>query len=258
MHLIAAIDLWAYADESGIHGDALWCIIAGYIASPRQWSLFRKEWRVHLEKRQLSSFHSRKFNWDSPGAKEFVMTLATTINNHRLYPIGVAIAVKAFNALTLGERKFLTGGNWNQRTDRFETHGKPSESYFVTFLEFIHQALKRVPEDAHLHLVFDRQNIMESRAKETYEELVASGAMIGSHKLSDISYHIDPPEPALQAADLYAHEWYGFLVNNRKTDVMNILTKKERGMYYVDATVLEKNLTLKLPPSERTKIQALK
>ena len=60
-HLIVAIDLYAYADESGIQGSAPYCLMAGYIASPRRWKPFNAAWKATLEEYGVPEFHAKDF-----------------------------------------------------------------------------------------------------------------------------------------------------------------------------------------------------
>ena len=36
--------LEAYLDESGIHREASWCLVAGFVASSKQWRWFDDRW----------------------------------------------------------------------------------------------------------------------------------------------------------------------------------------------------------------------
>jgi hypothetical protein len=273
-HLVAVLDLYAYADDSGLHGNASYCLLAGYIASPRQWSLFSHEWQAILKDFGVSDFHAKGFfspvarrahdvyrTWDNDKAEQFISRLTKVINEHRLYPLGCAVNVPDFFTFTIGERRFLTGGIWNAKKGVFKTTGKPSAPYFAAFTYFVRVALDQTPEGARLHLVFDRQNVMESRACNTLEEMIAMPNLLpGSEKLGSISYYISPQEPALQAADLYTYGWQDYCTKNHSSSfllklAMSQLTIKDRGMSIFNLKGIEDNLALNLPREERVRIQ---
>ena len=50
--------LEAYLDESGIHGSAPWCLIAGFVASSRQWAWFENRWAKRTTE---AEFHAKEF-----------------------------------------------------------------------------------------------------------------------------------------------------------------------------------------------------
>ena len=60
-HLIAALHLWAYGDESGIDERAKYCLILGYIAAPLQWQRFNELWKMALKNYEVPEFHSIDF-----------------------------------------------------------------------------------------------------------------------------------------------------------------------------------------------------
>lgn len=238
INLIVALNFLVYLDESGIHNDATWCILAGYIASPHQWTLFRHDWNEILKRHNLKKFHAREFDWRKDNASQFVIELANSIHNNALHPIGAAVEVSVFNKLTIDERRVITGGLWDSKRDKFLTSGKPSEPYFAAFIHVIQQATKKVSNKTRLNLIFGHQNVMESLALQTFKEMIAYG-MNGSDKLRDITYSNDTGEPALQPADLYSYAWYNYLTHgeeirpNLKTP-MEILCKKDKGMDCLD------------------------
>lgn len=275
-HLLAMVELYAYADESGMHGSPSHLVLAGYIASPRQWDSFCREWRSWLSEFGISLFHSKNFfssvarghhkefgNWSNKKAQEFIFGLTQIIHGHRIYPLGCGIDVQAFNDFTIGERRFLTCGIWNPRKGVFEANhnGKPSSPYFAAFQYFVRNALDRTPEKAKLHLVFDHQDQMESYAHNAFE----AWGKIPRHKsdvekLDSITYQVSTNTPQLQAADLYTYGWYNYIVHGISRNpilhlAMHELTLKDRGMGLFNAKGIEDNLQKALPPSERSRIR---
>src|SRR3972149_6354915 len=99
-HLIMTIDLHAYADESGIEGDSLYCIVAGFVGSPRWWDKFNADWRaiINAAPDDVEEFHAKDFfernhaakknsernpfrSWS--GASAFLATLVDVIVRYR-------------------------------------------------------------------------------------------------------------------------------------------------------------------------------
>ncbi len=276
-HVMAILNLYAYADESGIHENPSFFVLAGYIASPRQWDIFCKDWRNVLNSFSVSEFHAKDFfqlkarqiheqynQWSEGKKRYFISELSKAINSHRLYPIGCAVDVKAFNSFTIGERRYLTGGGWDHKKGIFKTTGKPSAPYFAAFHYYVRAALDRTPDKTKLHLVFDRQNVMESYAHQTFEEMVAlSGRMLGSEKLDSIVFNMSSSKPQLQAADLFTYTTYRYAVDGLPSDyslgiAMNQLFKDRRSVGIMNAEGIETFLQKYLPEVERSRIQEQK
>jgi hypothetical protein len=271
---LAILNLYAYADESGVHENPLFFVLAGYIASPRQWDLFCKDWQNILDSFGVSEFHAKDFfqlkarqihtqyrKWSDDNNRQFISELSKAINSRRLYPIGCAVDVNAFNNITVGERRYLTGGKWDAKKGRFTTSGKPSAPYFAAFHYYVRAALDRTSDKAKLHLVFEHQNVMESKARQTFEEMIAlSSKMEGSEKLDSIVYSISTDKPQLQAADLFSHTTYRYAVGGIPSDyslgiAMNQLFKDRRSVGLMNTEGIETFLQKYLPEIERLRIQ---
>ena len=61
MPIFDVFDVGVCADESGIQDSAPICIIAGYIASVKQWLWFDSRWDAVLKRFDVSDFHSKNF-----------------------------------------------------------------------------------------------------------------------------------------------------------------------------------------------------
>ncbi|HEY8767484.1 MAG TPA: DUF3800 domain-containing protein [Dehalococcoidia bacterium] len=231
------VKLYAFADESGIEGTGAYCIIAGYIGSPRQWDNLRHAWQAVLVKYGVPEFkaidvfqparwvHRPHFrDWSEARMQTFLGELLSIIDRRRIDPIGGALHVPAWNALTHNQRRFFTGGMLGTKaviyadgsvrvTPKFKTSGAPSRPYMGVFQAFVGEALEKTPTGAVVNFVFDRQNVIESRAVETFHELFKNGQLPDElkAKLGDITYADSHREEPLQAADLYAYFWNRFL-----------------------------------------------
>lgn len=274
-HILAILNLYAYADESGMHENPLFFVLGGYIASPRQWDFFCKDWQKVLNSFSVHAFHAKDFfqlkarqmhkrynKWSEDQNRLFISELSKAVNSHKLYPIGCAIDVKAFNSFTIGERRYLTGGNWDAKKRRFTTSGKPSVSYLAAFHYYVRAVLDRTPDKAKLHLVFDYQNVMKSKARQTFNEMAALPSLMQGHeKLDSINYFYSSDKPQLQAADLFTYVTYRYAVDGIPNDyslgiAMKRLLKDRRSVGLMNTEGIEAFLQKYLPAIERSRIQA--
>jgi len=122
----------AYLDESGIHGGAPVCVVAGYFGRRNHWRHFETAWKAVLSRfgYQLEDFHSK--NWiKSRDKRPLLIELAKTIGKYSIYPVSMAIVVEDFNAFALQQRRWLTGAVAHK--GKLITTGCPTKPYFVPF-----------------------------------------------------------------------------------------------------------------------------
>jgi len=278
-----ALQFAAAGDESGIHTGAPYCLVCGYSGSAKEWLAFEPRWQAALHDAGVEWFHSKQFfgrdkrgrrlgpyaKWLASDAERFLEKLALTINERRLTPIGVAIDVEAFNALTLGERRFLTGGLWAAPPDLSRgrwTHntGAPTKPYYLALQSFFVQAARHTPKDAQINILLDRQNVLQAQAINMFNLTVERGLAVDGQKkdLRWIAFGSSREEPALQAADLRTHTWYANLVHGESLDserdyAMHLLTKKDKFIGICNAEYMEGILGA-LPDDVRNKLRGLK
>jgi hypothetical protein len=233
-HLIVASVMHTFGDESGIEGSATYCIIAGYIAAPKEWEKFRRQWRRILRKYHVPEFHAKDFyqperrkrikhydGWPKEKESEFLVALLRTINECDIHPIGAAIHVPSFNAFDHDERRYLSGGLLATHAfghpdgstvvlkGDFKSSGAPSRPYMAIFQRFIGEALLKAPPKTIVHFTFDIQNALQVRAIETFHEQFKSRHLPPDleAKAGSIRYANSVEEEPLQAADLCAYFW---------------------------------------------------
>lgn len=171
---------------------------------------FKRAWSKVLQAYGVSRFHARDFfagnfggpssvyhGWQTDKAVAFLHELVATINGLNLRPIGGAIVVNDFNALTLGERRILTGGLWSIPKQKFVVSGAPTKPYFAAFVRFLIEAMEQTPKNAITHFVFDRQNVMERNAARLFHGLTSYHAFEGHEKLGSLQYADPGQELAL-------------------------------------------------------------
>ena len=219
----------AYGDETGTQAGSHYCALLGYVASPRQWKLFRRDWRTALgkvpefhaidffQKKRWRSSKSPYHGWSEKKAKRFLDGLLRTINRYDLIPIGFAFHIEAFQALSLDERRRLTGAvrrnrihpyrNTVEVTSTLVSSGAPEQPYFMGWHYLITEALNHSPPSVIVNFVFDSRLTIEARAHQTFDEIRSTGMPEISKRLGLHSFGDSAKYEPLQAADLYAYVW---------------------------------------------------
>lgn len=261
-------DWWAYGDETGTHEESQFCAVLGYVGSPRQWKLFRRDWRRIVGKDQ--EFHAQKFfqreswrsskspyhNWSDKKARDFLNQLLDIIHRQQIVPIGFAYDVADFKALDLHERKLLTGATNVTRTrvrkgelkvtDKLIGSGKPSEPYMLGFNYIITEALKAAPANAKVNYVFDRRERSEAWARMAYEQIMRYSEIPQIRdRLGQLSFDDSINCEPLQAADLYAYVWNRLLHESMNADLWHALgrlTRKHDSMGIAEAPLYQQLL----------------
>jgi hypothetical protein len=228
-HVLAMMELYTYCDESGIEDSATYCLIVGFVATPRQWKALKADWAKALKTFGVPVFHAKDFfpparrrhvecygNWSDKKAEAFLNSLLDTITKRQITTVAVALEVEGFWAQTEETRRLVTGDLTlsEQRDDglihtRLIRSGAPKRPYAATFKLFIDSMLSFMPQDALLHFYFDRQEIFEFHAVEQFNYMAKYYARdgTGGERLGTIAYAGKEKEIALQAADLNAYLW---------------------------------------------------
>lgn len=278
------MNLHVAADESGVHGNASYCLVTGYVGTPQHWGRFERQWKEILARYSVSDFHAKRFfarderggrldcykGWPAEKALSFLDNLLFCVDQRRLSPIGGAVQVPSFDALTYGERRFLTGGNFTA-DGRWLTSGAPSKPYYLALEHLLVEALNRASEDTTIHFLFDRQEVLGARAVQTFNEIVGRAParstsyctqpLVGVEKLGRLAFGKCSKEPCLQAADLLTHSWYSYLsrgaegLSDERRYAMNQLTRKRQDIRIYNTEGFELVLS-KLPSEVRAALQA--
>lgn len=197
--------------------------LAGYMGSVKETSLFEDRWTAALVKQDVACFHSRDFfhrhgkyvslsdgtehkyaDWSDTRKSEFLTDLTDAINNSRLRRVGSYTDVTAFNALAYGERRHLTGGNFNGQ--KFTEDGAPTRPYFLNWQACLIQANDQAIADAEVLFVFSRDDNNEPRALAHFAEILKHLPRFRG-RFGNIVYQAPIAAPALQAADLFVYSW---------------------------------------------------
>jgi Protein of unknown function (DUF3800) len=208
--------LEAYCDESGIHDTAKSCAVIGLVGSARNWQKFEENWR---NASGGVDFHGRRFfarakgqrvdvhaGWTDKEAENYLLKLVTVITETNFRPVGGVVRIDDFNRLSLGDRKYMTGGLYDVDKKRFLFGGAPTKPYFVAFHECLMAGVRSVKKPTwKVHFVFDRQNEMAGYATQSYQKLLKQGCKEFRTRLGELSFKDKAGVAGLQAADLLAH-----------------------------------------------------
>lgn len=237
-HLIMAARMLVRTDETGIHANAPACVIAGFVSSPGQWKLFDADWRAVLRSYRVDCFHGKIFfnrkkirrkernpylNWSDRRADDFFEALLSVIDKRKIVPVGGAVDVPAFEALSYGEQCALVS-YWKRRGVRKTSTPVP---YHLAFRMMLVDAADHTDPATELHFLMARQEEYQQRAFEAYAGMKKS---VEQHEARFKSFGVAEPidQPSLQAADLMLGQWIDAWTTLRKGRKLN--TKQHRVM----------------------------
>lgn len=203
----------AYLDESGIHGGARICVVAGYFGRRNHWRHFEAAWTSILVRFgcRLEDFHAK--NWlKSREKRPLLIELAKAIGKYAIYPVSMAITVDDFNAFTSQQRRWLTGAVAHK--GKLITTGCPTKPYFVPFQLCLLRVTKYIKPGSRAHFFFGLDRTFGDYAAALFRLVKAKNKddsrleWSKKNRLGDISFPMASETPELQAADLLAYLTY--------------------------------------------------
>lgn len=276
-HLAMVLKMWAFGDESG-GVDTRYCLLGGFVASERQWKLFRRDWDAILKREGVPAFHAVEFfqpasfesssspytGWRLPRRKKFLADLLGVIERRRqIHPIGSLVDVRDFLAMHPDARRMATGGlrlwKWNVDLDapdgskveiesRLKAYGTERRPYPASFFGFIKEALEHTPDGAKLHFMFDLNEVEEGLAHENYGKLRKYGRW-DSEKLGGIRFESASDHAPIQLADLYSYVVVDWVTKNSDVGILLrqaaevLIGKRKRTIRFRDANAFEQDLS---------------
>jgi hypothetical protein len=239
---IVAFEMLAYSDESGSEPDQKFCLIAGFASRPDIWQSLEAEWAKVLKDHDVPEFKSTRYfardslgnrvgeyaGWSDERATEYRDRLLGIISTHVLLPVGAAVEHRAFGALTIGERRFLTGGRLRKdKPHKWKRTGAPSKPYMFAMLAAVGSVVQELRDygSVRVNFFFDENTVIRDNAIKTYHDLkdnlkeepdpiVAAGAS----RMGFIGFDDSELQPRLQVADLLANAWHGELVGDKNEE----------------------------------------
>ena len=217
----------AFIDDSGTHtNDSPVCVAAGYFGGTHYWKQFDLDWERAVKSRGLDEFHANKFwagglggksvgkyaDWTKADCESFLEELLGIIGRCRIWPVGSAVVVADWNALTLNERSHLSGAVFEN--GEYQKGGAPTKPYFMAFL-FAIQSIARHCDDGHtVDFVVDESKELNGYAQSYFQEMKMS-KYPHADKLRTIQSGDSKVLPGLQAADLLAYLTLRFTRQNQ-------------------------------------------
>ncbi len=212
--------LVAYLDESGVHGDADVCVVAGYFGGVNQWRQFERQWKSILVKFDISGFHAHRFwakshgrsvgeyiGWDKARRDRLIRELTSAITSRRIYPVAGAVDVKEWRSLTDDQRKWLSGAVTQGET--FLDPGARKKPYFLPFQSCIVNSVRYCKPGVRIHYVCDLNKNLCGYGLDLFQKYKTLSAKWGP-SLGDIAFSSDADAVHLQAADLLAYQTYQY------------------------------------------------
>ena len=167
--------------------------------------------------------------------------------------------MRAFNDLTVGERRFVTGAF--MKGSKPITSGAQSQPYYLAFQYLVIEATNQAGENTTINFMFDRQNVLQAKAELTFGEYVKHMSDESRRKkLGRIAFGASTDFPGLQAADMLTHLWYSYMshgagMGEARHRAIQTLTRKRDEMRLFNAERLEELLS-GLSPADRASIRA--
>jgi len=204
-----------YLDESGIHDGAKICVIAGYVGTQGKLRRLEAAWKRVLKRHsvKLEDFHAKDFIKKTkygPLLKELARAIAS---QHRVIPISAGVIIDDFNALSLQERRFLTGGTLGGKSGKVFTSGCPNKPYFIPFQQVVKLGTSYAPPGGKAHFSFGINNQFSGYAVALFRQIEEQKKLLTStwktrDRLGSLQFPLAAEAAQLQAADLFAHLTY--------------------------------------------------
>ena len=213
--------LEAYIDESGIHGDATVCVVAGYFGRRNHWNHFESAWRkaLHRFNFQLAEFHAKDLIKQTKH-RPMLLELAKTISKYQIYPVSMILVVDDFKSFPHDLKCWLTGASFRKGK---QFSGAPSKPYFVPFQLLIQRVTDyaKIGSRAHFFCGLDRHFSEYARAlfaKIKTDPPRPHSNWTSKSRLGDVVFPMASETPGLQAADLFAHLSYLHMLERMKQE----------------------------------------
>ena len=210
------MSLLAYLDDSGTHANkSPVCVAARYYGGVHYWKRFNLDWLCTVKNRGLSEFHASRFwpamcskplgeykGWSKDDCESFLTELLDIIRRYRIWPVGSAVVSSDWNALTVHERRYVTGAIY--KGGEHKSGGAPNKPYFAAFL-FAVQNIAAYCDDGHIvDFVVDESKALNNYSRDFFHRIKTS-KFPHAGKLGTIQAADSRTQPGLQAADLLAY-----------------------------------------------------
>jgi hypothetical protein len=135
--------------------------------------------------------------------------------SRRLFPIGAAVNVSAFNSHSYSERRYLT--NALIRGGKFVTSGAPARPYQLAFSGLLYAAADKADEGIKVNYILDRNTVEEGLALQVFNDTKDRRRFNSAERMNRLTFSDRKVDIGLQAADLYAYLWHSILTKRHET-----------------------------------------
>jgi hypothetical protein len=185
--------LLAYLDDSGTHtNDSPVCVAAGYFGGAHYWKRFNLDWERTVRSRGLAEFHASRFwsgglggktvgvyaGWSKEDCETFLDELLAIIRRYPIWPVGSAVVLADWNALTLDERRHLTGGVYVG--GEYRSGGAPTQLFFIAFLFAVQNIAAYCDEGHSVDFVMDESRTLGGYAREYFQRIRTRSYLINT------------------------------------------------------------------------------
>ena len=246
-HLIVALQIDTFADESGTEPDQGYCVIAGYTSNPTEWPRFEEGWRAEVVEQGFTRFHAGEFftlgrvnryrrgeyekaRWREVDerAEAHLDRLLSIIETHTIVPSASAVSWPDFKKFRPDEQEILAVGS-----------PRRSPYYLAMFgiLASLVANSDNLPVDVKMNLVMERQKVLRDYAIDAFNvavEDIVRQAVMGAERLGRISYASPFGEPQLQAADLLCYTFRRTLTDGSRCpdEIRRAYARASRGIEF--------------------------
>lgn len=201
--------LSAYFDESGTHPGSPICVVAGLVASPKQWARFTPAWLKILDDFGLPEFHMKHCaHFQGPFAKWDKATRSERRDKlfERLMPlIRRTVSYRVWTAIVMGEyRSMYPHDTEEENPYRIAAMGCASRLRWL--------AMQRGQNDLMIPYVFEHGGKGSAAIFRAFERLMNEGQE-DFYRMSALTVANRQKFPPLQAADLHAYEVHKYFAD---------------------------------------------
>jgi hypothetical protein len=217
----------AYLDESGIHGGAKMCVIAGYFGGIGQMRKLEMAWKKTLAdfKFPMRDFHAKDL-LNKRDHLPMLKALARVAGEQRkVYPVTNAIVIEDFYSFSLQQRRFMTGATLDPKSRKLITSGCPNKPYFVPFQNVLKVVTDFAPVGGKAHFNFGLGTQFSEYAITLFRQIIdnpppadsAISTWKSRDRLGTALFPLADETAQIQAADLLVHIEYRMLDDWRVT-----------------------------------------
>ena len=249
-----SIQVQAYFDESGTHEGSHVLCVAGYIFEKRQARKLSRDWLSALEEKRLDHFHMVDC---AHGAGPFANLTKNERSNlaKRMIEIIKARTILGI-AVTINSKEFA---------EIIMPHRSVGSAYtFASHLALagVFEWLERTDQQGKVGYFFESGHKSQNEANRIMNEIFEDEERKKSYRYGAHGFVEKKENPAVQAADLLAWQWYTdkrhiLEGKPRRKDLENLLQHRHVPMHIGRSRLLQMASTWGLEPPERQTIDTL-